>query len=114
MSSDEVLRTIWYTVTIPGAAYIGVRVWNAMMMPASLRRPVAIFFWLQASIYVLFMVGLLLLRLWQPVPLLLWLNTGLIGAQALTVVYVILRMRKGRAGLAAVVLTMALLAVWLA
>jgi len=88
MSIDEILRTIMYVLLIPGLAYLGVRVWNAVVMPEVLRRPIAVMLWLQSGIYTLFMVGLLSLRLWQPWPVLLWVNTSLIAAQSLTIVYI--------------------------
>ena len=88
MSIDEILRTIMYVLLIPGLAYLGVRVWNAVVMPEVLRRPIAVMLWLQSGIYTLFMVGLLSLRLWQPLPVLLWVNTSLIAAQSLTIVYI--------------------------
>lgn len=92
MSVDEILRTISYCVMIPGAAYIAVRVWNAAIMPVGFRRPVALFLWLQSAIYTLFMIGLFLLRLWQPQPALVWLNTFFIMTQAAIVIVVILRL----------------------
>lgn len=88
MSIDEILRTIMYVLLIPGLAYLGVRVWNAVVMPEVLRRPIAVMLWLQSGIYTLFMVGLLSLRLWQPLPVLLWVNTSLIAAQSLMIVYI--------------------------
>ena len=77
---------------IPGAFYVGIRVWNAVIMPSGIRRPGAVFLWLQSSIYSLFMIGLFLLRLWQPVQALVWLNTFLIMTQAVMVLVVILRL----------------------
>lgn len=109
MSFDEIARAISYCVIIPGAAYVGVRVWNAIVMPESLRRPVALFLWLQASIYTLFMVGLFLLRLWHPMPNLLLLNTGLIVAQALIVLYVIGRIWRLHQAMVAIVALAAVL-----
>ena len=94
MSIDELLRTASYVVMILLVPYVAVRVWNAVVMPDELRRPVAMFLWLQASIYTLFMAGLLLLRLWEPVPLLLWVNTAFIIAQAAVVLVVALRMSR--------------------
>ena len=94
MSIDELLRTASYVVMILLVPYIGVRVWNAVVMPDELRRPVAMFLWLQASIYTLFMAGLLLLRLWHSVPLLLWVNTAFIIAQAAIVLIVAVRMSR--------------------
>ena len=96
MSTDELIRTASYIVMILFVPYIGVRVWNAVVMPAELRRPVALFLWLQASIYTLIMAGLLLLRLWQPSTLLLYVNTVLIAVQAVIVLVVALRMSKLR------------------
>ena len=96
MSTDEILRTISYCVMIPGAAYVGIRVWNAAIMPSGIRRPVAVFLWLQSAIYSLFMIGLFLLRLWQPQQSLVWLNTFLIMTQAIMVVVVILRLSMMR------------------
>ena len=94
MSIDELIRTASYIVMIPFLPYIGVRVWNAVVMPDELRRPVAIFLWLQASIYTLIMAGLLLLRLWQPSFVLLYVNTTLIAAQAVIVLVVAVRSRN--------------------
>ena len=76
MSADEVVRAMSYAVMIAAFGYIGVRVWNATVMPEMLRRPVAVLLWLQGAIYALIMIGLLLLRLAHPVPALLWVNTG--------------------------------------
>lgn len=94
MSVDELIRTASYIVMILLVPYVGVRVWNAVVMPDELRRPVAMFLWLQAAIYTLFMAGLLLLRLWQPSPLMLYVNTFFIVAQAITVLVVALRMSR--------------------
>lgn len=77
--------------------YIGVRVWNAVVMPDELRRPVAVFLWLQACIYTLLMTGLLLARLWKPSHVLLWTNTYLIALQSVVVVLVAFRISKMRA-----------------
>lgn len=77
-----------YVLLIPGLAYLGVRVWNAVVMPEVLRRPIAVMLWLQSGIYTLFMVGLLSLRLWHSIPVLLWVNTALIAAQSLLIVYI--------------------------
>lgn len=94
MSIDELIRTASYIVMIPLIPYVAARVWNAVVMPDELRRPVAVFLWLQAAIYTFFMAGLLLLRLWHGVPLMLWANTFFIVAQALTVLVVALRMSR--------------------
>jgi len=94
MSIDELSRSFDYIVIILLVPYVAARVWNAVVMPEELRRPVAVFLWLQAAIYTLFMAGLLLLRLWEPVPLLVWANTVFIKLQMLTVVIVALRMSK--------------------
>lgn len=94
MSIDELARTASYILMILFVPYIGVRVWNAVVMPDELRRPVAMFLWLQAGIYTLFMAGLLLLRLWEPVPLMLWANTLFIVAQAIVVLVVAVRMAR--------------------
>ncbi len=97
MSADEVVRAMSYAVMIAAFGYIGVRVWNATVMPEMLRRPVAVLLWLQGAIYALIMIGLLLLRLAHPVPALLWVNTGLILAQALVCVFVIGKMFRRHA-----------------
>jgi len=94
MSIDELSRSFDYIVMILLIPYVGVRVWNAVVMPDELRRPVAVFLWLQAAIYTLFMAGLLLLRLWEPVPVLLWANTVFIKLQMLTVLIVAVRMSR--------------------
>lgn len=94
MSIDELIRTASYIVLILFVPHIGVRVWNAVVMPDELRRPVAVFLWLQASIYTLIMTGLLLLRLWQPSFVLLYVNTTLIVAQAVIVLVVAVRSRN--------------------
>lgn len=94
MSIDELIRTASYIVMILFVPYVGVRVWNADVMPDELRRPVAVFLWLQAAIYTLFMAGLLMLRLWQPSPLALYVNTFFIVAQSVIVLVVALRMSK--------------------
>ena len=96
MSIDEIVRTCAYIVMILFVPYIGVRVWNAAVMPDELRRPVAVFLWLQAAIYTLFMAGLLLLRLWHPSALMLWVNTCFIVAQAIVVLIVAVRMSRLR------------------
>lgn len=97
MSTDEVVRALSYAVMIAGFSYIGVRVWNAVMMPEMLRRPVAVLLWLQGAIYALIMVGLLLSRLWHSVPVLLLANTCLIAAQATVCVYVIAKIFRRHA-----------------
>lgn len=97
MSIDEVIRTFSYAGLIAAIAFIGVRVWNAAMMPDLLRRPVALILWLQASIYLLIMVGLLLLRFHHVIPPLVWVNTALIFAQAVTAWYVVVKMLGRRA-----------------
>ena len=97
MSIDEIARTASYVTMILFVPYIGVRVWNAVVMPDELRRPVAMFLWLQAAIYTLLMTGLLLLRLWQPSAVLLWTNTALITLQAIVVLIVAVRMSRLRA-----------------
>lgn len=91
MSTDEIVRTTMYVFLIPGLAYLGVRVWNAAMMPEMLRRPIATILWLQSGIYTLFMVGLILLRFAHPLSGLVWLNTALIFLQALLVLRVLWR-----------------------
>jgi len=105
MSTDEVIRALAYALMVASFAYIGVRVWNATMMPDMLRRPVAVLLWLQASIYALIMIGLLLLRLAHPVPALVWLNTALITTQAVVCLYVLVQVfRRQAARLIAVLL----------
>jgi hypothetical protein len=94
VNSDEIIRAIGYCILIPGSAYVGVRIWNAAIMPDRLRRPVATFLWLQSAIYTLLMTGLFLSRLWHPQPALLWLNTFLIIAQACTVIIVLVRVSR--------------------
>jgi hypothetical protein len=94
MSIDEIIRTGMYVLLIPGLAYLGVRVWNALVMPELLRKPIAMMLWLQAGIYTLFMAGLLFLRLSQPVPALLWLNTAFIMAQTCLILYIAWKMWK--------------------
>lgn len=96
MSIDELSRASDYIIMLLLVPYVGVRVWNAAVMPDELRRPVAVFLWLQAAIYALLMVGLLLLRLWEPIPPLVWVNTVFIKLQMITVVVVALRMSKLR------------------
>lgn len=97
MSADEVVRTVAYIAMMPGLSYVGVRVWNAVIMPEELRRPVAVILWLQSAIYTLLMVGLLLTRLWQqPVPGLLYLNTIFILMQAAMIVLVCVRVSRLR------------------
>lgn len=94
MSVDEIMRVMAYTVLVPGTAYLGVRIWNAWVMPEELRKPIAMFLWVQASIYTLFMIGLLLTRLWHPIPFLLYINTVLIGTQAIMIVLVGFRVSR--------------------
>ena len=93
--------------------YIGVRVWNAVVMPDELRRPVAMFLWLQASIYTLLMTGLLLLRLWKPSPFMLYVNTALIATQSVTVIFVAVRMSRLRAARLIQMLTLGIVAMFL-
>jgi len=108
MSADEVVRAMSYAVMIAAFGYIGVRVWNATVMPEMLRRPVALLLWLQGAIYALIMIGLLLLRLAHPVPALLWVNTGLILTQALVCVFVMVKVfRRHAARLLATVVVVA-------
>ncbi len=97
MSIDETIRAFAYALMIASFAYIGVRVWNATVMPEMLRRPVAVLLWLQATIYALIMTGLLLLRLAHPVPWLLWVNTALIAAQAGVCLYVLVQVFRHHA-----------------
>lgn len=113
MSIDELIRTASYIVMILFVPYIGVRVWNAVVMPDELRRPVAVFLWLQACIYTLLMTGLLLLRLWQPSAFLLYVNTTLITLQALTVLVVAIRMSRLRAARLIQVLALGIVAMFL-
>lgn len=96
MDIDEIIRIVAYTVIIPGAAYIGVKVWNARIMPDHLRCPVSVFLFMQSAIYTLLMTGLLLTHVYRPVPLLLWLNTMFIFSQAVTVTVVALRLFRIR------------------
>lgn len=102
MGIDEIIRTVAYTVIIPGAAYTGVKVWNAHIMPEHLRRPVAVFLFTQSAIYTLLMAGLLLTHLYRPMPPLLWLNTVFIFSQAVTVTVVALRLSRLRNALLSV------------
>ena len=97
MAIDEILRSFSYAGLIAAIAFIGVRVWDAAMMPDMLRRPVAVILWLQASIYLLIMVGLLLLRFHHAIPPLVYLNTALIFGQAVTAWYVVVKMLGRRA-----------------
>ena len=97
MSTDEVIRALSYALMVASFAYIGVRVWNATLMPDMLRRPVAVLLWLQAAIYALIMIGLLLLRLAHPVPALVWLNTALITTQAAVCGYVMVQVFRRQA-----------------
>ena len=97
MSTDEVIRALAYALMVASFAYIGVRVWNATMMPDMLRQPVAVLLWLQAAIYSLIMIGLLLLRLAHPVPALVWLNTALITTQAVVCVFVMVQVFRHQA-----------------
>lgn len=96
MSPDEIMRALFYSFIIPGATYMGVRVWNGVIMPPELRRPIAIWLWLQAAIYAMFMVGLFLLRLWNPSQALLWFNTMLIGLQAATTIAAVVQVSRLR------------------
>ena len=109
MSIDDVLRTIAYCVIIPGATYTGIRVWNAHVMPEHLRRPVAVFLFLQSAIYTLFMVGLILVRLWHPSPALLWINTVFVFSQAIIVIIVVLRLSRLRRAIVSVAFMLAAL-----
>jgi len=110
MSIDEMSRAFDYIIIVLLVPHIGVRVWNAVVMPDELRRPVAVFLWLQAAIYAFFMIGLLLLRLWQPSETMVWMNTILIKVQMLTAVVVAIRMSKMHAARLIQVLVLALMA----
>jgi len=88
MSADEIVRVISYAFAIPGLAYVAFRVWNALVMPEMLRKPVSIVIGLQSMIYLMFFVGLFLLRFSQPIPILLYVNTILIAIQAISVGFV--------------------------
>lgn len=96
MTWDELLRILFYCTLVSGGTFTGVKVWNASMMPHELRRPVAVFFWLQAAIYALLMISLLLTINGQSSPPLRWLNTILIGFQACTVLAVAVRAARFR------------------
>ena len=113
MSIDELSRSFDYIIIIFLAPVIATRVWNAVVMPDELRRPVAVFLWLQAAIYALFMVGLILLRLWEPVPWLVWVNTIFIKLQMLTVVIVAVRMSRLHAARLIQALTLGFVAMFL-
>lgn len=102
MGIDEIIRTVAYTVIIPGAAYTGVKVWNAHIMPEHLRRPVAVFLFTQSAIYSLLMAGLLLTHIYHPMPPILWINTAFIFSQAVTVTVVALRLSRIRNALLSV------------
>lgn len=111
MTIDEILRTIAHLILIPSTAFLGVRVWNATTMPAAIQRPVAVFLWLQASLYALVTIELLMARLWQPAPWLFWWNTTINMAQAMTTLYVIRRAMGLRRAAVAVVVALATLVV---
>lgn len=86
-----------YAVLSPGAAAMGVMVWNAVVVPRGLRRPVAVFLWLQAAIYAVLLVGSLdPLIIHLPSDLLL-INAVLVFAQAMIggmVIFQMFRLRK--------------------
>lgn len=114
MAADEVMRSLFYSIIITCGGYLGIKVWNAVIMPEQLRKPVAMFIWLQSGIYALFMTGLFLLRLWQPSQALLWLNTALIGTQAaitLLVVFRVSRLRQARSLILAIIIVLTVLVI---
>lgn len=96
MAIDALLRILFYCTLVAGSSYAGVKVWNAVIMPDSLRRPIAVFLWLQSAIYTMLMVSLLLTTLGHSVHWLIWITTSLMGAQACTVIAVAVRMSRVR------------------
>lgn len=106
MTTEEILRTIAHLILIPSTALLGVRVWNAATMPAATQRPAALFLWLQAGIYALVTLELLLARFWQPAPWLFWCGTAINMAQAVTTLYVLRRAMSLRRTATAIVVTL--------
>lgn len=79
MSIDEVIRIWGYTVLAPGLAYLGMVARN---------RGQTWWSWLAFTLslfFFLLMVGLVLLRMGRPMPVLLHINTGVVLAMALIV-----------------------------
>mgnify|MGYP001297445185 CR=1 FL=1 len=94
---ESTVLILGYAVLSPGAAAMGVMVWNAVVVPQGLRRPVALFLWLQAAIYTTLLVNSL-----DPLIIhlsfdLLLINAALVCAQALIgamVIFQMFRLRK--------------------
>jgi hypothetical protein len=97
MALDALLRILFYSTLVSGASYAGVKVWNAVIMPDPLRRPIAVFLWLQSGIYTMLMISLLCTVLGCGIgSWLVWVTTTLMGAQACTVIAVAARVSRFR------------------
>ena len=73
MSWDEAIRAFWYAMLFPGFWYLAMIALNQRQkMRCAIYASLAVFF-------LLLLIGLVLLRYWRPVPLLLHLNTGVVS-----------------------------------
>lgn len=110
MSTDEMLVTVGFSLLIPGVTLVGILVWNAVVMPSMLRRPVAVLLWLQGVIYSTQMVSLLLLRLSEPSAVVAWIKAVAVLLQVMTVLVIIMRVYQLKAARLIQVLVLALMA----
>ena len=79
MTWDEFARAFWYGVLFPGFGYLAMIAYNQG------QRKRAITFGLLSVFFLLLLIGLVLLRFWQPSRQLLHINTGVISALGIVV-----------------------------
>lgn len=79
MSWDEFARAFWYGVLFPGFGYLGMIAYNQA------QRKRAIMYALLSCFFLLLLIGLVLLRFFQPMRQLLHINTGIITALGIVV-----------------------------
>ncbi len=108
MSHTELLNVIACIVLTPGLTFLGVTVWNAVVMPEQLRQPISLLLWLQAATCSVFLIGMIL-RIVQLDLFTDWASAFLVGAQAITVVMVIVRMLRLHKYLAAILIVLLVL-----
>jgi len=108
MSHTELLNVIACIVLTPGLTFLGVTVWNAVVMPEQLRQPISLLLWLQAATCSVFLIGMIL-RIVQLDLFTDWASAFLVGAQAITVVMVIVRMLRLHKHLAAILIVLLVL-----
>ena len=91
----EILLALFLIASPPMLGYLGVRVWNATIMPQILRRPVAVFLWLQGAINSLTLFYLLMIHLFpiKQFPSLA-LGTILVGLQTAVLLWVIIKLTQ--------------------